>query len=169
VVDADSGVVLATHVSNQAADSPHLPMMLEAVQTATGELPQVLLADKGYDSAENAQALEQAQVQGHVHPREKDEFWQVGEDGDIRCPAGEGLVKRNQYVHGTKIEVRWWIKGCPHCPRKAVCGVTTHKYLTHPLGVDSAALLRNAQRCRSPQGRTLLRRRAPSVEGFFGQ
>ena len=169
MVDAQSGVVLATHVSNQAADSPHLPVMLEAVQETTGALPQVLLADKGYDSAENAQALEQAHVQGYVHPRETDEFWQVGEDGAIRCAAGEGLVKRDQYVHGTKLEVRWWVKGCPHCPRKAECGVKTHKYLTHPLGVDPAARLRNAQRCRSSQGQALLRQRAPSVEGFFGQ
>ena len=58
-VDVDSQIVVATQLTNQAADAPHLVGMVEQVIEATGSLPQEVLADAGYFSEDNVNTLEE--------------------------------------------------------------------------------------------------------------
>ena len=58
-VDVDSQIVVATQLTNQAADGPHLVGMVEQVKEATGSLPQEVLADAGYFSEDNVNTLEE--------------------------------------------------------------------------------------------------------------
>ncbi|MGB9825642.1 MAG: IS1182 family transposase [Desulfofundulus sp.] len=57
VVDAKNQIVVAADVTNQAADSQHLPMMMEETKENTGRYPKELSADAGYFSETNLQWL----------------------------------------------------------------------------------------------------------------
>jgi transposase len=49
-VDAEAQIIVAAELSNGAADSGRLPMLLEAVEGNLGALPQTVLADAGFRS-----------------------------------------------------------------------------------------------------------------------
>lgn len=53
VVDEDSQIIVASDLTNQAADCPHLPGLLDQVEANLGCRPDQLLADAGYFSEDN--------------------------------------------------------------------------------------------------------------------
>jgi len=53
IVDETSQIIVASELTNQAADCPALPGMLDQVRVNLGRLPSQLLADAGYFSADN--------------------------------------------------------------------------------------------------------------------
>jgi transposase len=53
VVDEDSQIIVASDLTNQAADCPHLPGLLDQVEANLGCRPGQLLADAGYFSEDN--------------------------------------------------------------------------------------------------------------------
>lgn len=65
VVDEAHQVIVATELTNQAADAPHLPDLLAATITGVGT-PARFLADAGYWSETNHQALVDAGVDGYI-------------------------------------------------------------------------------------------------------
>lgn len=65
VVDEAHQVVVATELTAQAVDTPHLPGLLEATIAGVG-VPARFLADAGYWSETNAQALVDAGVDGYI-------------------------------------------------------------------------------------------------------
>jgi len=65
-VDGDSHLIVATGLTQNAADNGELLGMVEAIQSVTGEFPEALLADAGYRSEANFQALEQVGIEGYV-------------------------------------------------------------------------------------------------------
>jgi transposase len=65
-VDGDSYLIVATGLTQNAADNGELLGMVETIESVTGELPEALLADAGYKSEANLQALEQAGIEGYV-------------------------------------------------------------------------------------------------------
>jgi hypothetical protein len=67
-VDAQTLIVVAADLTNQAADSPHLPDMVRQVERNTGRKPRQLSADAGYYSEGNRELLEQQQVEAFVPP-----------------------------------------------------------------------------------------------------
>jgi len=80
-VDEESYLIVATGLTNNAADSGELLPMVEAIEVVTGQKPQKLLADAGYKSEENFQELERAQVDGYIS---------LGREGKaLRYPPGE--------------------------------------------------------------------------------
>jgi transposase len=56
IVDDTHQVIVAAELTNQAADAPHLPDLLDQVQANLGALPRQLLADAGYCSQDNLRA-----------------------------------------------------------------------------------------------------------------
>lgn len=163
-VDAGSGVVVATYVGNVSGDSRELPKVVDKIQ---GKVESVV-ADKGYDSAENAQFLESRQITAYLNPtRQGQDFWKLDTDGKARCPAGHALEVRDHFARRDVQTVRLFIRHCPTCPTK--CHLGRYKYLSHPQACDPLARIRNAHRCNTPEGRAILRLRGPSVEGVFGQ
>lgn len=54
VVDGDHQVIMAMDVSNQPPDPAHLVPMLERTMANTAQVPEILIADAGYWSEENA-------------------------------------------------------------------------------------------------------------------
>ena len=73
VVDSEDRIIVATTVSNNAADVGQLEPALEALNDNLGEHPDCVLADAGYRSESNLEMLEQRQIDGYVAMgREKD-------------------------------------------------------------------------------------------------
>jgi len=67
-VDADHQVIVETFVTNQAADAPHLPALLEGVHRNAGANPDEVSADAGYFSEANLDAIEDAGATAFVPP-----------------------------------------------------------------------------------------------------
>jgi transposase len=65
VVDEAHQVIVATELTAQAADAPHLPDLLDATIANVG-MPARFLADAGYWSETNHQALLDAKVDGYI-------------------------------------------------------------------------------------------------------
>jgi len=66
VVDADSQLIVASGLTNNAADNGQLVAMVEAVKETLGELPQTVLADSGFASEDGFAKLEDKEVQALV-------------------------------------------------------------------------------------------------------
>lgn len=66
VVEEGSQLVIAQQVGNNAADNPYLIEMVDQVKQNTGRKPQRVLADAGYKSEENFEALQERQIQGVI-------------------------------------------------------------------------------------------------------
>jgi transposase len=67
-VDSDYQVVVATMVTNQAADSPHVEPMVERIEENTGKLPDEMSLDAGYYSDSNVVHLEARGVDVYMPP-----------------------------------------------------------------------------------------------------
>jgi hypothetical protein len=68
VVDSQCQVIVACQLSQQAADAPHLPEMLNQTIANVGAAPEKLLADPGYFSEENVKAAEALRVVALIPP-----------------------------------------------------------------------------------------------------
>lgn len=67
-MDAETHLIVAADLTNQAADTPHLPSQLQQVEANTGRYPRELSADAGYYSKANLQALEEGGVEAFIPP-----------------------------------------------------------------------------------------------------
>lgn len=65
-VDADSHLIVATGLTQNAADNGELLGLVERIESLAGEAPKQLLADAGYKSEANFQALEEAGIDAYV-------------------------------------------------------------------------------------------------------
>ena len=65
-VDEDSYLIVATGMTQNAADNGELLKLVESIESVNGRKPNKLLADTGYKSEANFQALEQAQIDGYI-------------------------------------------------------------------------------------------------------
>lgn len=170
VCDAHTGMILAGTVSNDPTDCRHLPGLISQLSNNSGFLPSAFVADKGYDTAANAYALEQAGITSYLHPkRGMLPFWQLDSTNRLCCPGGYSLHPESTFSkRGVPVQ-RLIIKQCPTCVHRSSCGVPARKKFTHPVGVDPLAHYRNEVRCRSPQGQQILRERGRIVECLFAR
>lgn len=68
-VDVESQIIVASQLSNQAADGPHLLGMVEQVKEVTGCSPGEVLADTGYFSADNVSTLQKLDISVLIPPK----------------------------------------------------------------------------------------------------
>jgi hypothetical protein len=67
-VDAESHIVVAATLSNQAVDAPHLPELLEQTIENTGVTPDVIAGDAGYYSDDNVRRIEELGAEALIPP-----------------------------------------------------------------------------------------------------
>jgi len=67
-VDAETGIIVAADLSNQAADAPLLPASIEQVEENTGRTPKEVSADAGYYSADNLEYLTARGIEAYIPP-----------------------------------------------------------------------------------------------------
>lgn len=77
-VDGESHLIVATGMTQNAGDQGELVAMVEAIESGTGQRPQRLLADAGYKSEANFQALEDVGIDGYIS---------LGREGKARLRA----------------------------------------------------------------------------------
>ncbi|MBM5796658.1 MAG: transposase [Cyanobacteria bacterium K_Offshore_0m_m2_072] len=65
-VDSDHQVIVAVGVSNQAPDVEHLEPMLQRIAATAGALPDVVTADAGYWSEDNAELCADQGIDGYI-------------------------------------------------------------------------------------------------------
>jgi IS5 family transposase len=65
-VDGKYQVIVAEAVTNQAPDQEHLPAMLDQVRQNLDRLPQRLIADAGYMSADNVDFCDKLEVDAYI-------------------------------------------------------------------------------------------------------
>jgi transposase len=81
-VDDEAQIILATALNNQASDSRQLVPVIEAVKDNTGAYPKETLADAGYKSGANFEALESHPTEAYVA------CGREAYDPRIKCPEG---------------------------------------------------------------------------------
>lgn len=120
-VDEAHRIIVATGVTQSASDVEQLIPMLEAVQQNTGEAPAQCLADAGYRSESNLQALESRKIDGFVAiGREKD-----GAEKGISplLAATRRMARKLKTKRGQKIyRKRKWIAEPPFSWIKSAMG-----------------------------------------------
>jgi hypothetical protein len=67
-VDADSQVIVAHGITNNASDAPQLKPILEQIRSNNGRQTRELSADAGYFSDENLKELSRRHIRGYVAP-----------------------------------------------------------------------------------------------------
>ena len=134
VVDMESGVIVASDVSNEESDNNLLVPMVKQAQENTGETCEETVADGGYQSSKQFNDAEEEGLEVQVYLKEcheKDEehkydscnFDYDRETDELICPLGKRLtferIKRNR---SRKTEVR--VYRCRHakeCPERWKC------------------------------------------------
>lgn len=67
-VDAETQIVVAADLTNQAADSPHRPELVRQAEVNTGDRPKEVSADAGYCSEENLFMLDAQGIEAFIPP-----------------------------------------------------------------------------------------------------
>lgn len=88
-VDVSSQIIVASDLTNQARDVGHLMPLIEQVEANTGQRPDQLLADAGYYSERNGEALELRGIEAFIPPyKVKHSVWRD-------APYPKGRIPRN--------------------------------------------------------------------------
>lgn len=102
-VDADTQIIVAADLSNQAADVVHLPDMFQQTVTNTQKKPKELSADAGYYSEENLIFLEGQEIETFIPPEKvKHSEWR-------QAKAPRGRIPKNadrKYLMRRKLKTK---------------------------------------------------------------
>lgn len=170
--DAESGMIVGYVVTNKAEDSSAMKDVLDAVKKQSGKLSKRVVADKGYDSSNNAVALKQAGVKAYL-PRARKEAkapFKRTQEGKMVCAAGKiasegGWKGRNGRLYRT-----FTVSGCKKCPLSVPCpGKGPQRHMKVPTDDPGHARLQANARCDREIGQSLLRARGPTIERPFAQ
>lgn len=176
-VDAASQIIVACDVHSNSNDVDALePLVVQTIEYAQA-IPEVCLADAGYNKAENFSLLEDLGVtpiiamgrgerEGEQNATEKLTYDSSREKW--LCPKGKIVVehhfKKNRHI----VEIpNGFCIGCKlqeSCPLFAKQG----RRMSLPPEKIRAAQIRNAERLRTTQGKALYKRRKAIVEAPFG-
>ena len=165
----EGGMIVGFEVSNKAKDSEEMPGILASIERSTGELPETILADAGYDSSLNHAALHESSTTGIISPHSaSDSFWSVSESGQVQCPEGHTIFRSRSTKLSNGLYDVYAIGECFSCPLQSACSPRRRKELSVKAGAEPAIRILNAKRALDGQGKALLRRRKHIVEPVFG-
>jgi transposase len=184
ITEGAEGFIVGVAVSNEANDLQQLQPGLAAAQANTQQLPKTVVADGGYASRANVEALDQ-QGMALVSPWKSAEKREAGAlvtagiepafapSQFVRAPAGEALVcpagaklvqiKSGKH-HGVKVQ-RYQAEAavCGACPHKPVCCPSRAARLVERVE-ESEAMARYHRRMAQPDTQALYKRRARIAE-----
>jgi transposase len=169
-VDTETGILVGEAVLRSPSDAHAMPEVMQSVEACAGQVPELVVADAGYDSGETHTLLASKGVEGVVVPQNKDAlFWSLDKDGLPVCPMGQSPVAQSGYVRYGRKTVRYRVRGCRSCALNALCKAGTGKSIFVPEGTDPADRIRNAQRLQLPQYQEIAKSRGPTVELVFAR
>lgn len=179
LVDAQSGLIVAEHVTNAPTDHQQLIPMLEEVVDNLGGSADCTVADAGYHNGEQLARADQA---GHTvlvnTPRDHKDadpdfhvtrFAYDPNTDTYTCPQGHPL----RYLHtsskgdGRQKARIYGDAPCQQCPMRARCTTAKQgRHLTH--NPHHNALVAQRQRQEQPGNHEKLKKRGSTVERIFG-
>ena len=177
-IDADSRVITAVSASSGSADDTTAvdPLLREHL-CQTGELPQRVVADSHYGTAEVYRYLDERGVKGVIPPRRTrnrhglftiNDFHYDQENDCYLCPQGERLklkcyqrtVHRKVYLADKEV--------CDICPIRSQC-TTSQKHGRMITRFIDDYFEEAQELVNSAEGKRLLRQRQTVIEGVFGE
>ena len=174
-VDAKHHLIVAHEVTNSGSDRAQLAPMAAAAREAMGKKTLQAVADRGYYSAAQIKACDDAGIAA-ILPKpmtsnakaegrfDKSDFIYIAKDDEYQCPAGQRAIYRfTRQENGLQLR-RYWSSACPQCPIKAQCTPSSYRRISR---WEHEAVLEAVQRRldRQPKAMTLRRR---TVEHVFG-
>jgi transposase len=169
-VDADSGMIVGEALMPDATDQHAMPDVLASIERTTGTRPDVVIADKGYDSGSTHTLLADKGVLGIVIPQGKSaSFWKLNEKDEPVCPRGFVPVRKGGYRRKEQRWLRFVVRQCKGCPLQVQCGSRSGKTIYVPEGTRIADRIRNAARFEEEEIQKLARTRGPTVELLFAR
>ena len=174
-VDAKHHLIVAHEVTNSGSDRAQLAPMAAAAREAMGKKKLQAVADRGYYSAPQIKACDDAGIAA-ILPKpmtsnakaegrfDKSDFIYIAKDEEYQCPAGQRAIYRfTREENGLQLR-RYWSSACPQCPIKAQCTTSNYRRISR---WEHEAVLEAVQRRldRQPKAMTLRRR---TVEHVFG-
>ena len=179
-VDGDHQIIVAAEVHDNVADSGALPSVLDAVKATTGQHPSEVLADKGYKSGANLEAiasrgavaviaLGKGEQEGSGPDHLKDLRFHAKGSGHYRCQRNKVLAMAytKQSGHTGLTLPKSHCRGCPFASR---CGLYAKRGKTFQIPPETQRRLYKdlVRRMHSEAGRASYRRRKAIVEPVFG-
>ena len=140
-VDAEHHLIVAHEVTNVGNDRAQLSPMAKKARDALGVERMTALADRGYYSAKEILACEDAGIIPLV-PKpltssskadgrfDKRDFVYDAATDEYECPAGERAIHRFVTIeHGLTLH-KYWSSACPRCPIKSECTPSDYRRIT---------------------------------------
>jgi transposase len=174
-VDAKHHLIVAHEVTNIGSDRAQLSKLAQAAREAMGKKRLRAYADRGYFSAPQIKACDEAGIRAFV-PKpmtsnarahglfDRGDFIYIARDDEYQCPAGQRAVYRfTREENGLQLR-RYWSSACPQCPMKTRCTPSDYRRISR---WEHETVLEAMQRRldRQPEAMTLRRR---TVEHVFG-
>jgi transposase len=166
-VDACSSIVLGALPTTDANDLNAMAPLLEATKKQSGIVPHRVVADTGYDSAPNHEAIEQAGATGYICPKDRKPFpFTPDENGVLRCLAGHAATHGTTHKDGVEY-LTYRVSQCKGCPLAQACGQKegARQREVNVRSEQHGHLTRqNKRRCARKAGKELLKCRGQTVE-----
>jgi transposase len=167
LVDCEAGIVLAAHVSATAGDASLLAPTLGSCLHVNDELPVEVLADAGYDTPANAEALADCGITGYIACSDPKWIWSQSPDGEPMCPAGVVASRAERLFQRGVEKLRLVVRACPTCCQRRQCGGLAEKSLAFPACIDPMHWVRQRDRAKTEAAREMRLVRSSSVELSF--
>ena len=185
-VDEDSQIIVAQFISQNVNDKKEIEPAIEKMQETTGQLPAKLSADNGYMSADNLEALEDAELDAYIATSKgekknkvplddsnrhltKSDFIYNEQDDCFICPEGQTLSLKTKSQNGEKI-YQGSSENCSSCNYKSRC-CKSKKGEARTIRTDEKEPLRQEMNKKMDQetSKEIYKQRKVIVEPVFGQ
>ncbi|MFP4897467.1 transposase, partial [Paraburkholderia sp. EG304] len=133
-VDTRHHLIVAHEVTNVGSDRTQLSPMAKAARDAMGKKKIKALADRGYFSAPEIKACDDAGIAALVPKSQtsgakadgrfdRADFIYIAKDDQYLCPAGQRAIYRyTSFESANLLKLRtYWSSACPRCPLRNQC------------------------------------------------
>lgn len=176
-VDAKHHLIVAHEVTNIGHDRVQLSSMAQAARDAMGKKRLKAIVDRGYFSATQIKACEDAGIAA-ILPKpttsnakaegrfDKSDFIYIARDDEYRCPAGQRASYRFSREENGLVIRRYWSSACGDCKMKSQCTPSSSRRISR---WEHEGVLEAVQRRldKMPDAMTVRRRTVEHVFGTF--
>jgi hypothetical protein len=184
-VDSDYQIIVGQHVSQNANDKQEVEAGLESIKENTGQMPEKMSLDNGYESGANLEALTESGIDTYLATGRgektagelleetdrslvKADFRYDKEEDCFHCPGGQKLERKSKDKEG-KCVYQGDVEICVDCPFFSRC-CNSKKGAARTINTDEYEDLRQDMRdqMKTTEAKEIYKRRKVIVEPVFG-
>jgi len=184
-VDSDHQIIVGQHVSQNTNDQKEVKQALKSIQENTGKLPEKMSVDNGYQSGDNLEAFEEAEIDAYVatnrgdkshretleeseRPLVKADFDYDKQSDCFTCPGGQSLSLKTKDKSGNRV-YQGDSETCAHCEYQTRC-CKSKQGKARTITTDNKEELRQKMREKMEQteAKEIYKQRKIIVEPVFG-